>query len=492
MFEAVELGHKVNKADYAATLDQLRVGLINAQYDLQSANFPLVVLLMGDDRDACNAIINQMGEWMDSRYIHYHFFGHPTEEEKERPRFWRYWCRLPWHGRTGVFMGAWALNAIAARLRCDIDDGEFQQRCEHIRQFEQTLTDDGALILKFWFHLPKSDHKKRSKKGKKQAQIAWRTDDEEWQGHNNYDDFIQLAERYIRITSTGAAPWHLIESAQGRHRNLTVAKTLHNALKTRLGATVSTGAQLVVAGSLFPVDGDHTVLDTVDLTAAYPWQQYREILDQYQTELSELSRKARKQGLTCVLVFEGWDAAGKGGVIRRLTQAMDAQDYRVIPIAAPTPAELAHHYLWRFWTRLPRAGRTVIFDRSWYGRVLVERVEGFAQEYEWQRAYSEINDFESQLAEQGYLVQKFWLHIDPDEQLRRFKARENTPYKKYKITEEDYRNRDRWPDYANAVTDMVTRTSTEFARWHLVPANDKRYARIQVIETFCNALKQRL
>ena len=193
-----------------------------------------------------------------------------------------------------------------------------------------------------------------------------------------------------------------------------------------------------------------------------------------------------------MLVFEGWDAAGKGGVIRRLTQAMDAQDYRVIPIGAPTDWEKAHHYLWRFWQHIPRRGRVVIFDRSWYGRVLVERVEGFATPEEWRWAYSEINDFEAQLHEHNRVVLKFWLHIDPDEQLRRFQAREQTPYKKYKITAEDYRNRDRWHDYELAVTDMVSRTSTHDAPWHLIPANDKRRARLKVIKTFCKALEKRL
>jgi len=191
-----------------------------------------------------------------------------------------------------------------------------------------------------------------------------------------------------------------------------------------------------------------------------------------------------------VLVFEGWDAAGKGGVIRRITRAIDAADYRIVPVAAPTEEEKAHHYLWRFWHHLPRAGTMRIFDRSWYGRVLVERVEGLAKVNEWQRAYTEINDFEEQLVEHGILVHKFWLHIDPETQLRRFKEREKTPYKKYKITQEDYRNREKWGDYVTAVNEMVARTSTEMAPWKLVPANDKRWARVEVLRTICQGLKR--
>jgi polyphosphate kinase 2 (PPK2 family) len=230
-------------------------------------------------------------------------------------------------------------------------------------------------------------------------------------------------------------------------------------------------------------------LGGVDLSQSLAKDKYSEALDKYQARLAKLSRQAREQDLSCVLVFEGWDAAGKGGVIRRITQAMAVRDYRIVPIAAPTEEERVRHYLWRFWRQLPPAGQMLIFDRSWYGRVLVERVEGFTPEPVWRRAYDEINDFEAQLYEHGMVVQKFWLHIDPEEQLRRFKAREQTAYKKYKITQEDYRNREKWDAYVGAVNEMVARTSTGRAPWHLVAANDKHSARIQVLKTVCDALK---
>jgi polyphosphate kinase 2 (PPK2 family) len=191
-----------------------------------------------------------------------------------------------------------------------------------------------------------------------------------------------------------------------------------------------------------------------------------------------------------ILVFEGWDAAGKGGVIRRITAAMDARDYRVIPIAAPNDEERAHHYLWRFWRQIPGAGRMTIFDRSWYGRVLVERVEGFATEAEWTRAYAEIVDFEQQLYDHRALILKFWIHIDSAEQLKRFRSRQDTPYKDYKITEEDYRNRERRNDYELAANEMLGRTWTEYAPWHLVEGNDKRFARIKVLKIICDQLEK--
>lgn len=488
VFEAVELGQKISKADYQAAVPGLRVDLVNAQYELREAPFSLIILILGDDRHSCNAVLNHLLEWMDARYMETHYFGTPTEEEQQRPRFWRYWCVLPARGRTGVFMGAWAANALAERVREIISQAEFEQRCEHIRRFEQSLADDGALILKFWLHLPREMHQNRVQ----QVQKRWRIDDQDWAIYEQYDAAMRVGEQLVRLTSTEMAPWILVDSTHARYRDITVARTVLNALTARLQQGKPPERLVTLPSAIALANHQHTVLDTLDLTCSLPWEDYRPLMDAYQKKLHILSRKAFCQGVSTVLVFEGWDAAGKGGVIRRLTQAMDAQVYKVMPIAAPTDEELARHYLWRFWRQLPRAGQVLIFDRSWYGRVLVERVEHLATEIEWQRASSEINEFEKQLTDHGMIVLKFWLHISADEQLRRFKERENTPYKKYKITAEDYRNREQWRAYEIAVSDMVTNTSTEYARWHLIPATDKRYARIEVFKILCQALKQRL
>ncbi|MBD0268803.1 MAG: polyphosphate:AMP phosphotransferase, partial [Cyanobacteria bacterium Co-bin8] len=318
------------------------------------------------------------------------------------------------------------------------------------------------------------------------------TDDRTWAVYESYDDAIRVGEQLVRLTSTAMAPWILVDSSNSRYRIVTVAQAILSALAARSQNGPAQERPVALPATVTLPNYQQTVLSTVDLSASIAWEDYRPQLDQYQAKLHKLTRKAFQTGLSTVLVFEGWDAAGKGGVIRRLTQAMDAEVYKVIPIGAPPEEEKAHHYLWRFWRHLHRAGKVLIFDRSWYGRVLVERVEDFASEPEWQRSYSEINDFEEQLTDHGIILLKFWLHIDADEQLRRFQQRENTPYKKYKITKEDYRNRERWHDYEVAVSDMVTNTSTEFARWQLIPATDKRYARVQVIQTLCRALKQHL
>ena len=486
MLEAAEQGLKVSKDEYAAAEPGLRVDLINAQYDLQNADFSVVLVIAGDDRIGMNETIQFMHEWMDARYLQTHIFHLPKHEELERPRFWRYWRVLPPQGRIGVYVGAWPLNAIADRVRGRINGDGFARRLAHIRQFEQDLANDGTLVVKFWLHIPKKDLKKRLKRAKKDKQDSWQVEETDWEVYDIYDKAMPHVETLLAATHTDSCPWHVVDTSNDRFRNLTFARTLLNAVQQRLTSPPPAPA-VEPAVADFP-----DALGDVDLSRSLGKEKYSEALNEYQPRLAKLSRQAREQGLSSVLVFEGWDAAGKGGVIRRITQAMAARDYRIIPVAAPTEEERVRHYLWRFWRQLPPAGQMLIFDRSWYGRVLVERVEGFSPEAAWRRAYDEINDFEQQLAEHGMLVLKFWMHIDPDEQLRRFKAREQTGYKKYKITDEDYRNRDKWDDYVAAVNEMVARTDTDAAPWHLIPANDKPYARVKVLDILCKALKKRL
>ncbi|HEX3054486.1 MAG TPA: hypothetical protein VHP83_27775 [Aggregatilineaceae bacterium] len=234
------------------------------------------------------------------------------------------------------------------------------------------------------------------------------------------------------------------------------------------------------------------MLETIDLTKKLTPQDYRAQLVQHQVRLAELGFQVYKQQRPVMIAFEGWDAAGKGGAIRRLTERLDPRGYVVYPISAPRGDDAEHHYLWRFWRRLPEAGQIAIFDRTWYGRVLVERVEGFCTEEEWRRAYREINEFERQLVDYGVILVKFWLHISQEEQLARFEARQETAYKAWKLTDEDWRNRGKWEQYAEAVEDMLLRTSTTIAPWAVVPANDKFYSRVFVLETVVEALENNL
>jgi polyphosphate:AMP phosphotransferase len=294
----------------------------------------------------------------------------------------------------------------------------------------------------------------------------------------------------MRVTGKGHAPWIAVNAENDYYRSLTVGQTILNAIQARL--TEATPTEAVAAPVEVPDIDNRTLLTTLDLSQALEKEEYKEQLRTCQERLNELvwHRKFDKRSL--VLVFEGNDAAGKGGAIRRVTEFLDPRRYRVNQYAAPTDEERAHPYLWRFWNRLPRRGQVAIFDRSWYGRVLVERVEGFCPESAWRRAYDEINDFEAEMSEAGIIVIKFWLAIDKDEQERRFKAREETGYKRYKITDEDWRNREKWDAYADAVCDMVDLTSTPEAPWTLVEANDKYFARVKVLKTICERLEESL
>lgn len=310
-------------------------------------------------------------------------------------------------------------------------------------------------------------------------------------------------------TSKGHAPWSIVEGEDNKYASLTVAEQIRDAIQRHSAQRRSTKeaqaamAQQAKAGKKAvkkKIDKDApvrelpypTVLSCLDMSKTIEKEEYKKELKSLQGRLNKLARKAIDRGVSTVLVFEGSDAAGKGGAIRRITSTLDARSYKVLPFAAPNDEERAHHYLWRFWRHMSRAGRMTIFDRSWYGRVLVERCEGFAREEEWRRAYGEIVDFEDQIVDHGTVLVKIWIHISPEEQLARFKARELTPWKKWKLTDEDWRNREKWADYEEAVNDLVEKTSTTAAPWTLVEGNDKKYARIKVLRTVCDALEKRL
>ena len=494
MFEVAELGHKISKAEYHAQIPDLRIGLLKAQEALKAANFPVIILVSGVDGAGKGETVNLLNEWLDPRYVRTFAFGPMSDEERERPQFWRFWRALPPKGRIGLYVGSWYSQPIASRVHEEYNDAELDGHLLRIRNFEKELADDGALIIKFWLHLSKDAQKKRLKALEDNPDTAWQVTNQDHLHLKLYDKFRSIAERTLRDTSTGDAPWIIIEGTDPRYRGLTVGKHILNRINERLRLHEMTSSEKSIPGSdVLPVVAQPlTLLSHLDLSKSLAKKTYKSRLKKLQSQLSMLIREAHNRKISSVLVLEGWDAGGKGGIIRRIVPAMDARNYQVIPIAAPTDEERAHHYLWRFWRHIPRAGQVTIYDRSWYGRVLVERVEGFAHPHEWMRAYAEINDFEEQLTEHDTVLLKYWVHIDRDEQMRRFKEREKIPYKQYKLTEEDYRNREKWDEYEHAVNDMVERTSTEYAPWTLIEGNDKRYARIKALEVFCERLEKAL
>ncbi|CAN5924531.1 polyphosphate:AMP phosphotransferase [soil metagenome] len=507
MFESAELGHAIDDATYAREARKVRPLLLDAQYALlEEKSFPVIVLVNGVDGAGKGETVNLLNEWLDPRHVSSRAFGPPTEEERVHPPMWRFWRALPPKGKIGVLFGNWYTDPINGRVAGDLKNSELGESIEGVRRFERLLADDGALIVKLWFHLSKKGMRRRLEELEANKLTRWRVTKADWDNHAQYDKFAVVCERVLRETSTGDAPWVVIDGSNPNYRALTAAKTLLGAIGGRLAeATAASAEEKRAAKRKRTGTGDSSteaapVFETVDTSLILRGLPFKERLskEKYETKivktqgrLAKLARAAMMKDRSVVVVFEGMDAAGKGGAIRRVTQALDARQYDVIPIAAPTDEERAQPYLWRFWRQLPRHGRFTLFDRSWYGRVLVERVEGFATTPAWTRAYAEINDFEEQLAQAGTIVVKVWLAVTKEEQLRRFKEREATKFKQYKITPDDWRNRKKWDDYIAAGGDLSDRTSTSSAPWHVIEANDKHLARVRIVEAICEQMEKK-
>jgi len=488
MFESAELGHRIDKKTFKTEVQKLRGDLLDAQFELrEKGKFQVLVLVSGIDGAGKGETINDLYSWMDARYLSTYAFSAPSEEEALHPFMWRFWNGLPPKGRIGMFSGSWYSTPIHRRIIGEIDHAFFNRRVDQINRFEAMLANEGALILKFWLHLTKEGQKKRFKALEKDPRTAWRVTKESLDSMKTYDKFQKVASDMLRLTNTSWAPWIVVESSDDRYRSLTVGKLILDALRKRLSDKKE--HEYPTAPPISPRTDSLDVLSSLDLNKKLERKSYQMRLARAQGRLSELVSSTEFSKHSLILAFEGSDAAGKGGSIRRLVAALDARQYQIVPIAAPTKEEQAYPYLWRFWRHVPKKGRVAIFDRSWYGRVLVERVEGFCSEADWLRAYDEINDFEYELMSDGAIILKFWLQISKDEQLKRFKEREETAFKRYKITDEDWRNREKWDAYHEAVCDMVDRTSTGLIPWTLVEANDKQFARVKVLETVCAKLE---
>ncbi|MBK8979915.1 MAG: polyphosphate:AMP phosphotransferase [Planctomycetes bacterium] len=485
MSEAVS-ATKMTRAEYEQRVPALRTALLRAQDELAERDFPVVVTLDGPDLIGGDDVFEVLHEWFDARFLRSDAFGPPSDAEKRFPFLWRYWNVIPPRGTILLLRRSWTASAIVRRTFGELNDAELDLRIEHLQELERQLVAAGALLVKFWLHVDQAVLQSRIEKARKRNRYAFR--DEEWAIAKCYDEGREVARRVLAATDQGWAPWHVLRGEDRRWRNLEVGTILARALQARLAQTQPTqpGFRTVSrapsAPRLAQVDPRAPELECAD---------YDRQRDELQERFTQLTRKAEHRGLGAVLVIEGWDAAGKGGAIRRVTHAMDAQMYKIFPIRAPDEREKSRPYMWRFWRRLPPMGRVSIFDRSWYGRVLVERVEGFAAEPEWRAAYAEIEDFERQLVEHGYAVYKAFLHVSEEEQLRRFEERRDTPYKRHKLTDEDWRNRDKRGPYEAAIDEMLARTSGAVP-WHVVPADDKRTARLAVLRGVVDVLERAL
>jgi len=489
MLESAEIGHRISKQVFAREEPKLREALLNAQWDLsQSGRGPVLLIISGVEAGGRGETANKLTEWMDPRHIRVVAFGPRTGDEVPRPPAWRYWRALPAKGRVGIFMNAWYNEALVARLSGAITDERLQLQLERIRHHERMLTDEGIVLLKFWVHLSKKDQRQRLERLEKDPQTRWRVTRRDWKAWRLYSKSHELWEHVLRESSSGEAPWYVVEGTDDQYRNLTVGRILLDAMQRIVAARRARAPSHAITPVAPSVIDNVKLIRELDLFNALSDEKYKRDLQKFQGRLARLTRRRRFTERSLILVFEGADAAGKGGAIRRVTAALDARQYTTVPIAAPTDEERAHPYLWRFWRQIPALGGIAIFDRSWYGRVLVERVEGYCGVVDWMRAYDEINQFEEHLTDGGAIVVKFWLQISYNEQLKRFRAREKTPFKRFKITADDWRNRKKWDAYEKAVCDMVDRTSTEIAPWTLVEADDKNYARIKILKTITGRL----
>ena len=497
VLEKVNLKKMVTREEYRAQVEGLKERLSVLQQEMKQCKLPVIVLFEGWGAAGKGSVISNVILNLDPRGFKVYSTIPATEEEKRKPMLWRYWNKIPAQGDFSIFDRSWYQEIGIAQMEWGVKRQEIPQRLESIRTFERQLTDDGYLIIKFFLHISKKEQKKRFEELAEGKTTSWRVTQKDWKQNKHYDDYYEVFDRMLISTDSDYAPWHLVGCQDKRSALLEIysilADRIHQGILQRRRQleqreeepdeiTVSPEFNLVKMPKLSQVRLDQNI----------PEEEYRQTLKEVQKKLSKLHNKLYQKKIPVIICYEGWDAAGKGGNIKRVAAALDPRGYEVLPIAAPDKTELSHHYLWRFWNRLPKTGHIAIFDRTWYGRVMVERLEGFCTNEEWRRAYQEINEFEKELSDWGAIIVKFWIHIDKDEQLRRFEDRQNTPSKQWKITEEDWRNREKWDQYEVAVNDMLRYTSTDFAPWHIIESQDKRFARIKAIKTLIHEIEERL
>ncbi|RJF87264.1 polyphosphate:AMP phosphotransferase [Oleomonas cavernae] len=497
MFESAEIGNRLQREVYDREMPRLRARLIELQGRLLARRkTEVVIVLAGADGAGRSETARVLSEWFDPRHVEVRPDEAPNCEAAARPPMWRYWQGLPAKGKIGIFFTGWYSAAIQARMARREDLVHFDADLESIKRFESMLVEEGALVVKFWFHLARKDQKERLQALESNPETAWRITKADWKRHRHYKRLRNIGERVVRETSTGVGPWFVVEGLDRDYCEVTVAQILVDEISRQFDRQDAEGrAKLKRRATDQPtpttrVRGTTNVLSALDLKQPLDKDAYRSELAQWQGCLAKLSRSKGFHKRGALAVFEGYDAAGKGGAIRRVAEALDPRFYQIVPIAAPTEEERAHPYLWRFWRHVPAHGRLVMFDRSWYGRVLVERVDGFVPEPVWRRAYAEINEFEQELVDFGIVMAKFMLVVSPREQLHRFKEREKTDFKRYKITPDDWHNREMRPAYDEAVVEMMQRTSTEIAPWTLIEADNKYHARIKVLRTLVETIEQ--
>ena len=481
------LAKKPKEEELKRRRKEAREKLSALQMRIKEHRLPVLVLLEGWGTSGKGSTIGQVIRNIDPRFFKVASMELIREEDKRKPFLWRYFTEIPESGKFVFMDSGWMDEVTRDRLAGTMDDGTYEARIAGIRRFERQLTDNGYLVMKFFLHISEKEQKKRMDILKKDIDTRWRVSQaDRWQ-NQHYEKCLDIFDRYLDATDSPAVPWYVVDAGSKKWAELQVLEILTEGIDI---AMQNQALAVPVLQNVFPlikmpklseVSLEGKMLEEAD---------YKKELKKLQSHLGELHNRLYRKKVPVIIAYEGWDAAGKGGNIRRITEALDPRGFEVHPIASPEPHEKARHYLWRFYTRLPRTGHIAVFDRTWYGRVMVERLEGFCSENDWKRAYNEINEFEKELSDWGAVIIKFWVHIDKETQLERFTQRQNTPEKQWKITEEDWRNREKWDAYERAVDEMIQKTSTVYAPWHILESVDKRYARIQALNILIKELEK--
>ena len=489
MLEKVDLTKKLSKEESKEIRERegLRIGKL--QRECREAKIPVMIVFEGLDAAGKGSQIGELIQNLDPRGYQVYAISRPTEDERLHPSLWRFWNKIPAAGRVNLYDSSWYSSLLTERFDGITPENKIPAIITDINSFERQLTDGGYVIIKLFLHISKKEQKKRFDDLLAHKETKWRVSEGDLKRNKHYDEYLEMAEEMLEKTDSHYAGWTIIEATDREYAAVKILSTVANRLDYELKKKQQVAEEAVVEEERnFKIGA----LNTVDLSKKLEREEYKKRLKALQNRLTVLHNELYLLRIPVVLGFEGWDAGGKGGAIKRLTQALDARGYEVHPTSSPNDVERAHHYLWRFWTAMPKDGHVAIFDRTWYGRVMVERIEGFCSTSDWKRAYQEINEMESHLVNSGAVVIKFWLQIDKDEQERRFKERQENPDKQWKITEEDWRNRAKWDAYEEAVNEMLVRTSTVNAPWVIVEGNDKYYARVKVLETVVDALERKV
>ncbi|MCR5789330.1 MAG: polyphosphate:AMP phosphotransferase [Lachnospiraceae bacterium] len=486
MLKKIQYEKKPDKEVLKERLRAEKEELFSRQMKLKEHKLPVIVLVEGFGTAGKGAIIGSVIQSIDPRFFKVSAVTRATPEEKRRPWLHRFFEKIPEEGKFQFYDSGWMDEITRGRLDGSLDDIAYAGRIDSVRRFERTLTDNGYLVFKFFCDITKKEQKKRIKSLKNNIDTAWRIDDyDKWQ-NRHYDKCREVFDRYFEDTNTPNAPWYMIDASSKKWAELQMLTVINDGLEN---AMQNQAKSVPIMQNTYRLK-KMPLLKDIPLNCSLTQEKYDTELKELQDRLRELHNRLYRMKVPVIIAYEGWDAAGKGGNIKRITGALDPRGFEVCPIASPEPHEKARHFLWRFWTRLPKDGHITIFDRTWYGRVMVERLEGFCSENDWKRAYNEINEFEKELRDWGAVIIKFWVQIDKDTQLKRFTDRQNTPEKQWKITDEDWRNREKWDAYETAVDEMIQKTSTEFAPWHILESNDKKYARIKALRIVVEELEK--